>query len=271
MAALDRRSFLIGLGVCALGACARGVPTGIARGLRYRSQPGDTLSAIARRAGIPLQQVIAANDLRGIHLRPGTVLILPGVRRLGPDPLAPPPVEPTPAAAQRADYCLVSRRDWGAPPIKTNHDPMRGVSRITIHHTGHIAGMDTLSDRDLVQSITKYHRDHKRWADIGYHYLVGRDGKIYAGRPPQIQGAHSGGSNNEHNLGVAMIGCFDYALPHQRQLQALSSLVRDLGRKHAVARHRILAHRDLGVTDCPGDALYRWFRRHRDSELTTPS
>ncbi len=271
MATVDRRSFLIGLGACALGACARAAPTGIAHGLRYRIRSGDTLSSIARRAGIPLQRIIAANDLRGIHLRPGAVLFLPGVRRLGPDPLAPPPAEAVPAVAQQPDYRLVSRRDWGAPPIKANHDPMRGVSRITVHHTGHIAGMDALSDRHLVQSITRYHRDHQHWADIGYHYLVGRDGTVYAGRPPQIQGAHSGGINNEHNLGVAMIGCFDYALPQRCQLRALAALVRDLTHQHSVGRHRVLAHRDLSVTDCPGDALYRWFRHNRDSELATRS
>ena len=43
------------------------------------------------------------------------------------------------------------------------------------------------------------------WDGIGYHYVIGRDGRCEAGRPEYWQGAHVKGINNQ-SLGVRLIG-----------------------------------------------------------------
>ncbi len=41
--------------------------------------------------------------------------------------------------------------------------------------------------------------------DIGYHYVIERDGSIIPGRPHDMPGAHASGYNR-HSLGICMIG-----------------------------------------------------------------
>ena len=48
-----------------------------------------------------------------------------------------------------------------------------------------------------VRSIQNFHIDDRGWADIGYHFLVGENGKVYEGRGWDRQGAHSPGFNND--------------------------------------------------------------------------
>jgi len=43
----------------------------------YTVQPGDTLAGIAQRTGVPLEYLIASNDLEPSRLRPGQVLLVP--------------------------------------------------------------------------------------------------------------------------------------------------------------------------------------------------
>ena len=268
MRPIDRRAFLLGCGAVLLGACTRG-PSGHARGLYHQVAPGETLSDISRRSGLSLREIITANRLRDTRVQPGQTLFLPGIHRLGPDPLAPPPIAAAPVAL--AAYQLVSRHNWGALPPKGNHDPMGAITRLTIHHTDEIAGIMQGSDTEVVRFIAHLHRDRAGWADIGYHFLIGRDGRVYEGRPMDIQGAHAGGDNNRNNIGIAVIGAFGNHLPNHRQMNTLTKLVPDLSKQHRLDAHQLFAHRDFTNTECPGDALYGWFRNHRHADLVARS
>ena len=48
-----------------------------------------------------------------------------------------------------------------------------------------------------VKGIQNFHLDDRKWADIGYHFLVGENGKVYEGRGWDRQGAHAPGFNND--------------------------------------------------------------------------
>lgn len=186
----------------------------------------------------------------------------------GPEPLPPTPSpapEPAPAEAEAAGagYRLVPRSAWAREPVKGNNNPMGRVLRITVHHTGEHAGLVGLPDVEVIQRIEHYHRSPKPngrgWACIGYHYLVGKDGRVYEGRPDRYQGAHVSGAN-ENNLGISVIGDFMDHLPNAAQLGALAAFLADMQRKHQVAARRVHGHRDLGRSECPGDRLYAWLR-----------
>jgi N-acetylmuramoyl-L-alanine amidase len=164
-----------------------------------------------------------------------------------------------PAPRARA-FQLVSRTAWGAEPLKGNHDPMGVIQRITLHHTDEHAGMQGRADLEVVHAIQAYHRDTLGWADIGYHYLVGRDGRIYEGRALTAQGAHSGGANNKNNLGISVIGNFSASLPPPAQLAALGDFLADRRAAYGVSAAALLGHRDFGPTECPGNALYGWLQ-----------
>ena len=72
---------------------------------------------------------------------------------------------------------------------------MRHINRIILHCTATREGRDY-----SVDTIRKWHTD-KGWSDIGYHYLVARDGAIYEGRPVERMGAHVRGYN-ANSIGI---------------------------------------------------------------------
>lgn len=63
----------------------------------------------------------------------------------------------------------------------------------------------TPPDLDIgVDKIREWHKANG-WADVGYHYVVRRDGVIEHGRALEYQGAHAQGHNHE-SIGVCLIG-----------------------------------------------------------------
>lgn len=58
-------------------------------------------------------------------------------------------------------------------------------------------------------TVEQIRKDHiaQGWSDIGYHYVIYRDGSIHNGRDVDIQGAHCGDSGgNIGSIGVCYIG-----------------------------------------------------------------
>jgi N-acetylmuramoyl-L-alanine amidase len=58
-------------------------------------------------------------------------------------------------------------------------------------------------------TVEQIRRDHKAqgWSDIGYHYVIYRDGSIHDGRDVDIQGAHCAeGGGNVGSIGVCYVG-----------------------------------------------------------------
>ena len=55
-----------------------------------------------------------------------------------------------------------------------------------------------------VEDIRRWHLARK-FADIGYHYVIYRDGSVHKGRAENIAGAHCLG-HNAHSIGICYIG-----------------------------------------------------------------
>jgi len=54
-----------------------------------------------------------------------------------------------------------------------------------------------------VKSIRNWHKA-RGWDDVGYHFVIGLKGELWAGRSLEFQGAHTKGHNN--SVGVAYVG-----------------------------------------------------------------
>ena len=247
----------------------------------YRVQEGETLYDLCRRSGLSKEEIMGYNNLDSENLVAGQLLKLPDLEeypdepRTGHNPYTPPveeeppPVRPELSTKPRPEVDdvqtnlkFVSRGQWGAEPIKWNHNPMNGINKITIHHTSEYPGMDTLNDLQIVRKIAQFHREVRRWADIGYHYLIGRDGRIYEGRPVSIQGAHVR-SGNENNLGISLIGDFSHRSPNALQIRTISVFLAQQQRRYGIPNSRVYGHRDLNPTECPGEAPYQWLSQYR--------
>lgn len=78
----------------------------------------------------------------------------------------------------------------------------RTINEIIVHCSATKEGKDF-----TVADIKRWHLE-RGYSDIGYHYVIYRDGSVHEGRNVNISGAHCTG-HNSHSIGVCYIGGLD--------------------------------------------------------------
>jgi hypothetical protein len=190
------------------------------------------------------------------------------------------------AASQATDtpFPYVARADWGADQCRPRTAPAYGeVKAVAVHHTVSLNDYTPEEAPQIVLAICRYHRNSNGWNDIGYNALVDKFGTIYEGRAggldQAVVGAQAQGFNSQ-TAGVSNIGDYSAIPASDEALAATASYIRwKLGvhgqplsgpvtltsaggpesRYAAGARvtvDRVLGHRDVGKTACPGEGLY---------------
>jgi uncharacterized protein with LGFP repeats len=215
------------------------------------------------------------------------VLISPPQAPIGDLPL---PNAVTPPGQPPA---VITRAQWGADESmkcpNTVYD--NGVRAGVVHHT---AGSNDYSPQDsaaIVRSIYAYHTRTLGWCDIAYNALVDKYGQVFEGRAGgmdrPVEGAHTGGFN-KNTWGVAMLGNFEDVPPTPILLRTVGRLLGwRLGLDHLDPRGTVVltsdggsfthfpkgatptlptifTHRDVGITECPGNAAYAAMDQIRD-------
>ncbi len=163
----------------------------------------------------------------------------------------PPGKDGGPACTTAAQGVTIQpRSSWGAQAPRYNR-PAHTPNRITIHHTVQGTNIDGAA---AVRSVQSYHRNNRGWADIGYHFLISRDGTVYEGNPEGRQGAHVL-NQNSGNLGISLIGNYDREQPNEAQIRSAAALVRHLSDKYGISidRQKIKGHGERMATACPGN------------------
>jgi N-acetyl-anhydromuramyl-L-alanine amidase AmpD len=118
----------------------------------------------------------------------------------------------------------------------------RKITEIIIHCSATPDGKDY-----TVDDIRRWHKQ-RGYSDVGYHYIVYRNGILAQGRDVNTIGAHASG-HNAHSIGICYIGGMsaDNTRPEDtrtlRQKGRLLSLLVDLRKLYPNAR--IIGHRDL--------------------------
>lgn len=125
---------------------------------------------------------------------------------------------------------------------------MRDIKEIIVHCSATPEGKDF-----TVEDIRKWHLA-RGFKDIGYHYVIYRDGSINKGRDESKVGAHCTG-HNSYSIGVCYIGGVekDGKTPKDTrtdaQKKSLLSLLRELQERYPKAA--IHSHRDYAAKACP--------------------
>ncbi|MCB0958442.1 MAG: DUF4214 domain-containing protein [Acidimicrobiales bacterium] len=162
-----------------------------------------------------------------------------------------------------------------------------GVKFAVVHHT---VNSNTYSAADvpaLLASIYAYHTGTNGWCDIAYNFVVDRFGRIWEGRSggvdKAIVGGHAQGFNTG-SVGVSFLGQYEpsasptAANPTTAAIDAAGKLIGwKLGlygidptgsvtvtsggsnrypSGTSVTLKRVIGHRDVGYTACPGQNLY---------------
>ena len=124
----------------------------------------------------------------------------------------------------------------------------RAIREIIVHCSATPEGKDYTID-----DIRKWHR-LRGFSDIGYHYVVYRDGSVHVGRYVDLIGAHCTG-HNAGSIGVCYIGGCDKdgKTPKDtrtgKQIDALFDLLVQL--RSIYPNATIHGHRDFANKACP--------------------
>ncbi len=174
---------------------------------------------------------------------------------------------------------IIARNDDEGRELTWPVEESKEVKKFIIHHTGEVIDR-TRNPKEIMRAIYAYHTLNRGWGDIGYNYVIDRQGNIYQGRAggPKIVGAHVA-FHNVGTVGVALMGNFNREAPTEAQLEVLTILLaehanrfnidptarsRYLGRySYNISGHRDVAKRGHG-TACPGKILHKkldWIRK----------
>jgi N-acetyl-anhydromuramyl-L-alanine amidase AmpD len=121
------------------------------------------------------------------------------------------------------------------------------------------------------EEIRLWHVRDNGWSDIGYHFVIRRDGTLQAGRALEDVGAHVRGYNSV-SVGICMVGGINQAGEPEdnftdAQWSMLYSLTVALVLRYPKAT--VMGHRDFtGVTKaCPSFDVMPWWASKKEGHL----
>ncbi len=203
-------------------------------------------------------------------------------------------VIPAGAVAQAAPAETAAARGVPAPVINPRESwaqgraPKAGMGRedvrfLLVHHTQTPNTDSRQGVAGRLRGMHSYHTGDKGWPDIAYNFLVDRYGGIWEGRSGSLAGPVRGDATGG-SQGFAQLCCFigDHTSipPTPAAMESMTALLAWLAARYTVdlAADRtvtfvsrgsnrwrrgasvttvpVAAHRDMSLTECPGDALY---------------
>lgn len=215
------------------------------------------------------------------------------VESLTPRPLAGADVrEGEPAAAQPAIPSIIPRSSWtdagwayGNETCENGPTYARNLEAMVVHHTVTTNSYGADAVAGIIEGIRRYHVNTRGWCDIAYNFIVDRFGRIWEARMGGIDepviGGHTRGFNTATS-GIAVLGTHTSTAAPQVVLDAIAALADwKLGLYGAdplgtvwlksrtgstgplrypngtwVESPRLVGHRELVLTSCPGNGLH---------------
>ncbi len=138
----------------------------------------------------------------------------------------------------------------------TQKENPRPIDKIVVHCSATPATRDIGSDE-----IRTWHLS-RGWNDIGYHYVIRRDGTVEPGRPEVKVGAHARGLNHT-SIAICLIGGQSVkGVPQynftQAQMRMLIGCVKDLQARYP--RAKVHGHNEFSEKACPTFDVRVWAR-----------
>ena len=141
------------------------------------------------------------------------------------------------------------------------------ITHIVIHYSA------TYPDQEATAAVVdRWHRD-RGFRKIGYHYFIRRDGTKETGRQETERGAHVA-KQNTGKIGVCWAGGLERSQPGigvnnmtAAQKATLVTLINELLTRYPNAK--VVGHRDLAATQCPGFDVGKWWYGKSDNAVGT--
>lgn len=124
---------------------------------------------------------------------------------------------------------------------------MREIKKVIIHCSASddpsqdsVTAIRHLHTSPITEKIKwgKYETTGKAFNDIGYHFVITKDGAIRPGRPLHKPGAHCEGQN-EDSVGICLSGENDF---RPEQFRSLRFLIKDLCQQFKISPYSVYPH-----------------------------
>jgi hypothetical protein len=141
------------------------------------------------------------------------------------------------------------------------------ISKIVIHHTATTKNLD--NPKKAIQDIYYFHTISRGWGDIGYNYIIDKEGNVYEGRygGDGVVGAHAG-AGNRGSIGIAVLGNYNEEELSEASYNALVALIAEKTKLYNIDPEgvsyfrgkklpNIIGHGHLAATACPGKNIIK--------------
>ena len=194
---------------------------------------------------------------------------------------------PVATSANGLPVPVTTRAEWGANASYMSWDPdYASAGHVVVHHTAGTNNYSAGQSASIVRGIYYYHAVTLDWGDIGYNFLIDKYGTVFEGRSGSVAapagemsvGAHARGVNTG-TMGLSMMGDYSSVSPSEAQLHSVGRMagwflkragITDANGRaglhvwtteryqagSTISMPRILGHRDVGYTTCPGNVGY---------------
>lgn len=145
---------------------------------------------------------------------------------------------------------------------KVQFNPRSRTDAIFVHCSA------TKPDMDIgVETIRMWHKQ-QGWLDVGYHFIIKRDGTVEEGRPVNVVGSHVKDWNSK-SVGVCLVGGINAKGQFEAnftpaQMNSLRNKLEELMSKYPNAE--LMAHHSVAAKACPSFDVKRWWTKN---ELVT--
>jgi N-acetylmuramoyl-L-alanine amidase len=124
--------------------------------------------------------------------------------------------------------------------------PLKEIKRIILHCTA------TPDQRDVdISDVARWHKQDNKWDDIGYHFLIKRNGVVQEGRSIKYQGAHTFRENHD-SIGIAWVGTKE---PSRYQMSSLLNMYSFCKAKWGIGPLQWRGHNEFSKKECPGFSM----------------
>ena len=143
---------------------------------------------------------------------------------------------------------------------------MRNIDTIIIHCTATRPNfLQGKSAKQKTAEVRRWHVSDRGWSDIGYHYLIDRDGTVTEGRPLDRTGAHAK-NHNTGSVGISLFGGHGGNVADQfednfteDQDRALRELMDRLKAEHPIVK--TIGHNEVANKACPTFVVRDWLAK----------
>ena len=134
-------------------------------------------------------------------------------------------------------------------------EPRSSTEYLVVHCSATKPSMDI-----GLREIKRWHVDDNGWRDVGYHYIIRRNGEVELGRSNRDTGAHAAGYNHK-SVSLCMVGGMaeDNSAENNftaQQWTALLDLVKQIKVDYPEAN--VIGHNEISKKECPSFDVQKW-------------